>query len=91
MCWLLKTLVAFPLYYFLSKDFSFLFAFVELSYGHSRYGYIYWLRITQMTLEGNWIFPASLSLDFSTGTAGNNNTVTLASGLATQVFDISAL
>ena len=63
--------------------------FVELSCGHSRYGYTYWLRITQMTLEGNWIFPASLSLDFSKGTAGNNNT--LASGLATQVFDISAL
>ena len=90
MCWLLKTLVAFPVYYFLSKDFSFLFVFfVELSCGHSRYGYTYWLRITQMTLEGNWIFPASLSLDFSKGTAGNNNT--LASGLATQVFDISAL
>ena len=68
-----------------------LFVFVELSCGHSRYGYIYRLRITQMTLEGNWIFPASLSLDFSTGTSGNNNTVTLASGLATQVFDIFAL
>ena len=55
--------------------------FVELSCGHSRCVYIHWLRITQMTLEGNLIFPAGLFLDFYKGKAGNNNTVTLASGL----------
>lgn len=88
----------FPFVYFLSKDFRVLWGFfffffglflVDFSYGISRYGYVCWLRSRQMTLEGNQTFSCQLVPQlFQRQGREQRKTATLASGLATHVFNI---